>query len=99
MNTDQKPNYLDAVILLSGVNFSSVTKVVAALQAIADKEGKQLPEGFRPCDMPTTPYLADREPTRGRVTADYVASLIEEGFTDRYSGLDIAASRFRHDRP
>jgi hypothetical protein len=60
----------DAITLLSGVNFSSVKKVIAAIQALSEFTGTDVQELVRLSDVPSAGVRGDDDPdNRYRATA------------------------------
>ena len=88
---------VDALAMLSGVNFGSVAKVLAAIDAISDCSKIHNPTPFhyaavpQAAALPGSPSLEDR--TRCVHAATYVHALIRDGFHKPYPSLHKQTER------
>lgn len=91
-------NLTDAVAYLSGVNYGSVVKVFAALNALLQSEGVPVPAILHYSNVPTTPvtpYGTDAvSRARTRCTDMAVRRAVESGTVAKYAALDKPAGRF-----
>ncbi len=87
----------DAVAYLSGVNYGSVVKVIAAIEAVARATDTPMVDCVDFGCVPTTP-VTPHDPecrTRLRETDKFVRSLVRGGYADPYEVLDKSTEKFR----
>lgn len=89
-------NLVDAIAYLSGVNYGSVVKVFAAMNAVLDHAKMPVSEHVLYDIVPTTP-VSPHDPAqkeRVRQTDIFVRSLVKAGGANPYGSLDKPVTKF-----